>query len=158
MTLDELKTLFFGGGEENLESNRLYDWTIEKRNINRKENFPHPKRRQIWWCDIGVNVGQEQGCEDGFERPVLVVQVFGTIFWGLPITSSDPKGKKEKNPLYYKLDNIEYTTPNGKEKSLHGFVALHQMRVFDSRRLKRKILKMELEVFEPIVDKIRELL
>lgn len=133
-------------------------WNELQRSLNTIDNFPRPKRRQIWWCVIGLNVGQEQSCSDGFERPVLVLKVFGSMFWGLPITSSDPEGKKESNPLYIKLDDVTYTNDRKEEKRLHGFVALHQLRVFDGRRLKRKILKMDVEPFEVILSEIRRLL
>lgn len=133
-------------------------WNQLKATLNAKVNFPRPKRRQIWWCVIGLNIGSEQSCTDGFDRPVLVLRVFGSMFWGLPITSSDPDSKKEANPLFYRIEGIPYMTEEGKEKKLQGYVALHQLRSFDSRRLKRKILRMDTGLFDKIEAKIRELL
>lgn len=66
-------------------------WNKIKEALREVVNFPRPKKRQVWWCVVGLNVGSEQSCGEGFERPVLVVKVFGTIFWGIPITSSDPE-------------------------------------------------------------------
>ena len=103
---------------------------------------------------IGLNVGSEQSCEEGFERPVLVLKVFGSIFWGLPITSSDPEGKKKTNPLYFALEGRTYAN-DGETKRLEGYVALHQLRVFDSRRLKRKILRLDILLFEEILREVR---
>ena len=137
---------------------RMNVWSKEKSALNAKVTFVRPKRRQIWWCAIGFNVGSEQNCTEGFDRPVLVLKVFGSMFWGLPITSSDPEKKKEENPLYFKIDGIPYATTEGKAKCLVGYVALHQLRSFDSRRLKRKILRMDNEVFDKIEDKVRSLL
>lgn len=136
-----------------------YDaWHKLKATLDALVDFPRPKRRQVWWCVIGLNVGSEQSCTDGFDRPVLVLKVFGSMFWGLPITSSDPDNKKDENPLFYRIEGIPYTTSNGKEKNLEGYVALHQLRAFDSRRLKRKILRVEADLFDRIERKVRNLL
>ncbi len=158
MTLDELKEIFFGKSSKKNNDSKYYEWAIQKRNLNLIDNFPRPKKRQVWWCVIGKNVGSEQSCDEGFERPVLVVRVFGSIFWGIPITSSDPENKKETNPLYFKLEETQYTSNSGEIKTLHGFIALHQMRVYDGRRLKRKILKIDNKLFEKIIEKVRSLI
>ncbi len=133
------------------------EWHKLKISLNERGSVVRPKRRQVWWCAVGLNVGQEQSCGEGFQRPVLVLRVFGSIFWGLPITSSDPNGTKEMNPLFHKIDGITYLTENGEEKTLHGFVALHQIRAYDSRRLMRKILKMDIKLFDVILTKVRGL-
>ena len=135
-----------------------HKWSKVKELLDQKTDYPRTKPRQIWWCAIGLNIGQEQSCDDGYERPVLVLKAFGGIFWGLPITSSDPAGTKAKNPLYFKIDGMPYINERGKQKVLHGFVAIHQLRVFDGRRLKRKILKIDVETFEKITAKIKDIL
>lgn len=111
-------------------------WNKIKAELNAKTTFVRPKRRQVWWCVIGLNVGSEQSCTEGFERPVLVLKVFGSMFWGLPITSSDPDKKKEENPLFYRIEGIPYSTDDGREKNLEGYIALHQLRCYDSRPTK----------------------
>ena len=131
------------------------EWNNQKKSLSAATHFPRPKRRQVWWCAIGLNVGSEQSCEEGFERPVLVVKVFGSIFWGLPITSSDPEGRKKANPLYYEIEGKSYTTDAGEVKKLEGYIALHQLRVFDARRLKRKILRLEIPLFTDIMRELR---
>lgn len=134
------------------------EWHRIKATLDALVNFPRPKRRQVWWCVIGLNVGSEQSCTKGFDRPVLVVKVFGSMFWGLPITSSDTNKKKDKNPLFYRIEGTPYVTNDGKEKKLEGYVALHQLRAFDSRRLKRKILRMENDLFDRIEQELKNLL
>ncbi len=134
------------------------DWSVLKEKLDGKLDFPRTKRRQIWWCVIGKNIGQEQSCETGYERPVLVIRSFGSIFWGIPITSSDSEGKKAENPLYFKLDNTPYLNDQGEEKVLHGFLALHQMRVYDGRRLKRKLLKIDADLYSRIIKTLTNLL
>lgn len=132
-------------------------WNKLKIQLNERTSIVRPKRRQVWWCAIGLNVGQEQSCGEGFERPVLVLRVFGSIFWGVPITSSDPNSTKEVNPLFHKIDGISYLTESGKQNTLHGFVALHQLRAYDSRRLMRKILKMDTKLFDLVLTEVRGL-
>lgn len=135
------------------------DWNLLKQSLHAKAAFPTPKRRQVWWCTIGQNIGSEQSCEDGYDRPVLVVKTFGSMFWGLPITSSDPTRKKHENTdLYYELDGHAYVNDKGDPKTLTGFIAFHQMRIFDSRRLKRKILRFDEPLFEAILKRLRRLI
>jgi len=133
-------------------------WNKLKIKLDAVVDFPRPKRRQVWWCVIGLNVGSEQSCSEDFERPVLVLKVFGSMFWGIPITSSDQDNKKKGNPLFYKIEGISYSTSDGRTKKLQGYIALCQLRIFDSRRLKRKLLKLDIDLFDTIEQKVRGLL
>ena len=69
-------------------------WHILKCEIDANRNVPVFSEREIWWCSIGTNVGSEEdGKNDRFERPVLIVRKFNhDMFWGLPITSSLREG------------------------------------------------------------------
>lgn len=44
------------------------------------------KERDVWWCSIGCNVGDEMdGKSIWFNRPVLVLRKFNkNIFYGVP--------------------------------------------------------------------------
>ena len=49
-------------------------WNKEKKGL---ENVGHDilsfHEREIWWCSIGINLGDEQdGKNELFERPVLI--------------------------------------------------------------------------------------
>jgi mRNA-degrading endonuclease toxin of MazEF toxin-antitoxin module len=157
MNLDELrKYAGFVAELKNFDPSNKFDvWNVEKKQLHARENFPRPKRRQVWWFSIGQNVGQEQSCADGFGRPVLVVAVFGNIFWGLPITSSDPDGKKARSPLYIKLDGMKYLDELFVEKTLHGFIALRHLKSFDSRRLVRKLTRLDNATFDSIINTLK---
>jgi len=163
MTLGEIKKRYFGKDAEvakqkahEVDSDTIFDaWSNEKKTLHVRENYPRPKKREVWMCVIGKNIGQEQSCKGGYVRPILVLQVFGGLFWGIPITSSDPNGTKEKNPVYYKLDGMSYENEHGAEKELHGFLAFHQLRVLDSRRLKRKILRLDKKLFNTLRTKAK---
>ena len=53
-------------------------WNIEKQNIEstKKDTLPFHER-EIWWCSIGINLGDEQdGKNELYERPVLVIKKF----------------------------------------------------------------------------------
>jgi len=99
-------------------------WIKVKQDINRLESvrIPTINEREIWWCSIGVNVGDE---EDGknhlYHRPILIVKKFNArIFWGLPLTSQI---KNERN----------YFLVTFKDK--HQNVMLSHLRLYDTRRL-----------------------
>ena len=52
-------------------------WHSEKEKLHARSNAPFFHEREIWWCSLGLNVGFEQdGKNDNFERPVLVLRRF----------------------------------------------------------------------------------
>ena len=93
------------------------------------------KQGDIWWCCIGMNIGEEAfGKGPWFTRPVLVLKKFtSNSFLGLPLT------RKEKRGSWYV------------EVELHGkksFVMLNQARVFDKKRMRNRIETLDTSVFE----------
>ncbi|MBI2326664.1 type II toxin-antitoxin system PemK/MazF family toxin [Candidatus Collierbacteria bacterium] len=84
------------------------------------------KQGDIWWCSVGMNLGEEIfGKGEKFTRPVLVYRKFTSdSFLGLPLTSKEKQGS-----WYVGI-------------SLHGkmsWVILNQARIFDKKRLTNKI-------------------
>lgn len=84
------------------------------------------KQGDIWWCSVGMNLGEEIfGKGEKFTRPVLVYRKFtSNSFLGLPLTSKEKRGS-----WYVRI-------------SLHGkksWVILNQARIFDKKRLTNKI-------------------
>jgi mRNA interferase MazF len=73
-------------------------WGIEKKILEQKGpkalNF---NRRDIWWCSLGINLGDEEdGKNEFFERPVIIIKKFNhRIAWVLPLTT------KQKTGIYY---------------------------------------------------------
>jgi mRNA interferase MazF len=102
--------------------------------------------REIWWTSIGLNLGEEQdGKNEFFERPVLILKKFSKgIFWGLP-TSSQLKDNEFN--FQYSPDDAENTS-----------ILLSQLRVFSSKRLIRRVLRMNETEFNEIRGKIIEFL
>jgi mRNA-degrading endonuclease toxin of MazEF toxin-antitoxin module len=124
-----------------------YDsWNKEKKQLNnlRFETIPFHER-EIWWCSVGVNLGDEQdGKNELFERPVLVVRKFNNrIAWVLPMSS-----KAKYGPYYHDIDY------RGKRFS----VLLSQLRIVSIKRFRRFIRKISPYQFSLINGKIVELL
>ena len=77
---------------------------------------------------------EEDGKNDNFERPILIIKVFNRqCFLGIPITSLDKSNKKYYFPIVY----------NGKK----FFLVLSQIRLFSVKRLSRKIYKIDSQIF-----------
>ena len=111
-------------------------WNTEKIKTNRVKNLILPKKREIWWAKIGVNIGvEEDGKNNLFERPVLVLKVFSReSFLGIPITSIDKTDKR----YYFKI------IYNGQSY----FLILSQIRLFSTKRLLRIITRIEPDIFQ----------
>lgn len=113
-------------------------WNIEKKKIHSydfDELLFH--EREIWWCSIGVNVGDEQdGKNELFERPVLVVKKFNRkLAWVLPMSAKPKEGK-----YYYKIEH------DGKIFN----VILSQLRLLSIKRFHRFVRKISLKQFNEI--------
>ncbi len=113
-------------------------WHEFKTFVNNKSfNIPYFRIQQIWWCSLGINIGYEQdGKNKNFERPVLILKKFSKdVLLILPITSSDKQGM-----YYYQFIH------NDKKYS----VILSQIRLISSKRLLRKIRRIDNEDFDKI--------
>ena len=119
-------------------------WNRLKKKINENERFLSFYAKEIWWCSLGLNIGYEQdGKNEKYERPVLVLKKFNqNSLWILPITSSDKKGR-----YYYQFEH------NNKKYS----IILSQIRLICSRRLLRRIRKINKNEFMRIKKKFKNL-
>jgi len=113
-------------------------WNELKKEINKKKKFPNFHEREIWFMNVGRNIGIESnGKGSAFLRPVLVLRKFNKEqFLGVMLTT-----KCKNNQFYYKL----------KDKSC---ILLSQIRIFSSKRLLRIMHKLKNEKFEEIKNKI----
>jgi mRNA interferase MazF len=121
-------------------------WTKLKIRIHispERELFFH--EREIWWASLGINIGYEQdGKNETFERPILIIKVFNRhVFWALPMSSKEKVGK------YY------YQTEYAGDKST---VILSQLRLISSKRLIRKIRKLPSGEFNEIKEILKSFL
>jgi mRNA interferase MazF len=122
-------------------------WNEIKKETDRKilpEEFFFYKR-EIWWCSIGVNVGREQdGHGDDFERPVLIFRVLSPdTFIAMPLST-----KK-------RLEKFQAVVSHG---HVRGFALLDQIRVFDAKRLRRKVGTINSDEFAVIKEKLRTII
>lgn len=103
-------------------------WNKRKKNVNARGDDVKFHEREIWWCSLGVNVGSEQdGINDNFERPVVVIRNFnGRVLWIVPLTRTF----KRHNPYYFPLQ---------RDASGVSAAVVSQLRLIDSKRLIRKI-------------------
>ena len=120
-------------------------WNELKKNLNSKNDPPQFKSSEIWWCSIGVNVGfEEDGKNENFERPVLIVRKYNKdLFVGLPMTSI-----LKDNKFHYRLPDY---------KGSKSMVILSQPRVLSSNRLLRRVQFLDDKIFRDLMDKFTTL-
>lgn len=120
-------------------------WNNLKKELNSHQNFPFVNDGDIWFCSVGVNVGQEQDGKHGyFERPVLVVRRWSReSFLAVPLTS-----KRKIGNYYFEL------TIGGRI----SWALLTQMRIFDCRRLQRLVGKIPHSELRNLREQIRKLI
>jgi mRNA interferase MazF len=101
--------------------------------------------REIWWCRLGLNIGNEQdGKGQWYLRPCVIVTAFGAhACFVVPLTTAV---RKHKYRIYVGLID-------GKEARAN----ISQMRIIDTRRLVEKIEFMDLSVFKDIRKALRNL-
>lgn len=121
-------------------------WNVEKKNLElQSQNQLLFHSREIWWCSLGVNLGDEQdGKNERFERPVLVIRKFNRkLAWIVPLST-----KIKAGPYYHTI------THDGQMFS----VILSQLRIVSTKRFLRLIRKLSRGQFSEIQSKIHSLL
>lgn len=105
----------------------ILSWSHKKIAIDTREQpVIRYKEREVWWVEIGHNVGSEQnGSVTTYSRPVVIVKGFSaTLSWGVPLSTTSRRG------LYDKTITI---------KGEESVALLSQLRAFDTRRLGDKL-------------------
>jgi mRNA interferase MazF len=114
-------------------------WNARKKSLHasRFSDFVH--EREVWWCALGLNIGVEADGKHGdFERPVLVLMKFNRdSVLVVPLTS-----RPKPNP---------YHMPFHHAGKLYAAV-FSQLRMVSTKRLLRKMYRMDSEVFQDIKD------
>ena len=102
------------------------------------------KEREVWWCSIGFNIGEEEfGKGSEFARPVLIFKKLSkNSFLGLPLTGRYKEGS------WYVPTIIADNTRS---------VMLNQARVLDQKRISDRITTLPESEFENIKKKFKEL-
>jgi mRNA-degrading endonuclease toxin of MazEF toxin-antitoxin module len=114
-------------------------WNELKKNINNRDPI-YVSEREVWFCSVGLNVGSEQdGKNEVYERPVLVIKkITSNTFVGVPLTSN-----KKKGSWYISIDSMESSA------------IITQIKLFDTRRLTRKMKSIPINEFELVKEAIR---
>jgi mRNA interferase MazF len=121
------------------------NWNEVKKQIDNKTKISIPKEREVYWACIGENIGFEQnGKSELFTRPVLVFKRFNrNIFFGVPLSTQIKDG------------NFFFTfTLNGELSN----ALLVQGKLFDIRRLEKKIGMISKDEFSQLKLKFKDLL
>lgn len=117
-------------------------WNKEKKNISTEGHTTLSfHEREVWWCSIGINLGDEQdGKNDLFERPVLVLKKFNNkVAWVLPMSTQKKEG------VYY--HSLKY-------KGRVFTVILSQLRLTSVKRFRRFVRKISPHQFGLIQNKL----
>ena len=119
---------------------------------------PSYKTREVWWVNMGLNVGSEQnGKNKKFERPVLVLRKFGhNIFWAIPMTS-----KKKDTPYHFECEYKKYYKDEQgilQSETKQGIMILNQLKSMSRKRLIRKNGIISKEDFENVREEIKKLM
>lgn len=114
-------------------------WNIHKKTIDIQAERPFYHAREIWWCSMGVNVGNEiDGTGKQYDRPVLVLRPFNAeSFLGVALV-----GHPRTGPYYFSLGTIV---------DREAVANLSQLRLFDTKRLIRKIGTLDEDVYRALV-------
>jgi len=120
-------------------------WNIQKKQAHAISQRPMFKEREVWWCSLGLNVGDEQdGKGDAFTRPVLVFKKFNrNVFVGIPLST-----QLKENRFYH---HIHFS---GIDQSL----LLSQIRLMDAKRLRDKMGDLPSHEMQNIKEKLGKLL
>jgi mRNA interferase MazF len=82
-------------------------------------------------------------------RPVIILRKFNNeIFWGIPLTRSDKKIKKNAENYYFSFSFIANT---------RSVAILSQIRLIDARRLNNKIGEITEPEFNGLIEKLKAL-
>lgn len=121
-------------------------WNEVKKQVDSRKVIVNFKEREIYWTRIGENVGFEQnGKGEEFSRPVLVLKKFTKdMFFGVPLSTTIRKGS-----FFHTFSFVE-----DKQSS----ALLLQAKMFDAKRLNKKIGMINKSDFEKLKSDFKELL
>ena len=96
------------------------------------------RESEIWWVRLGQNIGYEtNGKSREFTRSVVILKKYNQFsFLALPLTTA-----QTANP---------YRLPIGMVDGRQAFATLSQLRNIDSKRLVKKIARLDAEVLAAI--------
>ena len=120
-------------------------WNKKKKSIQKKEVSRFHKKREVWWCSIGINVGSEiDGRSDLFQRPVLIYKSLSrNTALIIPLTTANYVHK--------------YRTSIGTVGDKQATAIISQIKVIDTKRLTERIDIISNDTYENIRKAVRNL-
>ena len=99
--------------------------------------------RDIWWCALGANIGvEEDGKNEFHERPILVLRKYNDeSLFVLPMS------KQKKIGIHY-CSFIQ--------NEVESFVLMSQAKYISSKRLLRRMSRLNVETFESVNEAYNE--
>ncbi len=131
-------------------ANKFIAWTKLKIRIHHKDQAEievlYFREKEIWWTHLGKNIGHEQdGKNEQFERPMIILRKFNrNFFWGVPTSSKI----KEENEFYHLFTFNE---------EIYSAI-VSQMRPISAKRLIRKIGVLPKTEFETLKGRVVSLI
>lgn len=118
-------------------------WNQIKKKIDIREKLVFCNQREIWWCSLGLNVGvEEDGKNQLFERPVLIIKVFNERM--LRVAPLTGKIKEDKYHITINYNNRS------------GSVILSQLKTISSKRLSRKLCRLDKKQFAKVIERLKQ--
>ena len=124
------------------------EWDEHKYRVHSRQPVQYVMEGEIWWCAIGLNVGRETNGKRNnngeYIRPVLILTILGReSVLAVPLSRTKRAGK-----YFYNINH------KGEAQSL----SLHQIRYMDTRRLTRRIRKINRKELIDIREAVRSLI
>ena len=122
------------------------EWNEVKKRTDNKSVLPNIRQREIYWANIGENIGFEQnGKGNEFMRPLLIFKKFSNnMFFGIPLST---QSKKEGSFFFeFSFKDDEVST-----------ALIVQGRLFDAKRLDRKMGKISVDDYDKLKLKFKGL-
>jgi mRNA interferase MazF len=122
------------------------NWNTQKKEIHNVGENKFYKTKEVWWCNLGINIGFEQdGSGELNERPVVILRGFSSqVCLIVPLTTS-----KKQNNYHFDL---------GVVGDSHAFAIISQIRLIDTKRLSNRITILNKDIFNSMKKTIKELL
>jgi mRNA interferase MazF len=113
------------------------DWNKQKKKLADGDKKIFFKEGEIWWCSLGMNLGEEvYGKGKLFRSPVLVLRkVTGSSCVVLPTTS------QKKSGSWYQSINVD---------GVERFVMMHQIRFITTKRFESRVASMSQKEFQEL--------
>jgi mRNA interferase MazF len=120
-------------------------WNEQKKVLEQRQDKVLFKEGEIWWCAIGLNIGNEScGKGETFRRPILILKkLSGSQCIGIPLSTQKKVGSWFTEILVQ--NRIQY-------------ILLYQIRMFSVYRFQRRITVLETSDFMQVKRKLEALL